>query len=407
MKMRIAVPAAVAVAALALVAVIAVRPGAVEEPVRAIMNALMGGGGRAAPQTSARPASTPPATTPPAPSEGTPAPHAAAVEKPKSVRLHGIGEPKAKPAGAVRLATYNLENFFDPLKPGEQPGKARDDATEGESQPLKPIDERKALAAAIKAVNADVLALDEVESLETLTRFRDEYLSDLGYVHIASIDAGDRRGIEQSVLSRFPIKEAVNWPGMELGGTHPAKWGKQESEWAGQPIKFARSPLKVVVEVPVGSTGTAPAKTLSLTLFAIHHKSGGPGGYWREREAAKVAELAKAAAGAAWADSAAVAVLGDCNARLSEPPLQEYLKVGFIDAMGDKPEADPVWITHSSGRVIDHIFLSPFLAKRMVAETRFVLGTMTRPEGVDWRNTPNPPGWASDHYPVVVDFKFE
>ena len=401
MKMRTAVPAALAVVALALVVVIAVRPGAVEEPIHAIMRAAMGGGASAPAESTRAPEPNQTAATP------SPEAAAAPAEKPKSVRLYGIAEPRAKPAGAVRLATYNLENFFDPLKPGQQPGKARDDASEGEAQPVKPVEERKALAATIKAVDADVIALEEVESLETLTKFRDEYLSDLGYVHIASIDAGDRRGIEQSVLSRFPIKEATNWPGMELGGTHPAKWGRQENEWAGQPIKFARSPLKVVVEVPVGGPGAATGKTISLTLFAIHHKSGGPGGYWREKEAAKVAELARAAAGAGWPDSAAVAVLGDCNARLSETPLQEYVKAGFVDAFADKPDTDPVWMTHSSGRAIDHIFLSPFLAKHMVPESRFVLGTMTRPEGVDWRNTPNPPGWASDHYPVVVDFKFE
>ena len=399
MKMRTAVPAAIALVALVLVVVIAVRPGAVEEPIQAIMRAAMGGGAGAPAESTRAPEPAPSAAAP----EAVPAP----AEKPKSVRTYGVAVPKAKPPGAVRLATYNMENFFDPLKPGDQPGKARDDASEGDAHPVKPVEERRALAATIKAVNADVIALEEVESLETLTKFRDDYLSGLGYIHIASIDAGDRRGIEQSVLSRFPIKEATNWPGMDLGGTHPAKWGRQESEWAGQPIKFARSPLKVVVEVPVGPPGATPVKTISLTLFAIHHKSGGPGGYWREKEAAKVAELARSAAGPGWPDSAAVAVLGDCNARLSETPLQEYVKAGFVDALADKPDTDPVWVTHSSGRAIDHIFLSPFLAKHMVPETRFVLGTLTRPEGVDWRNTPNPPGWASDHYPVVVDFKFE
>ena len=31
-----------------------------------------------------------------------------------------------------------------------------------------------------------------------------------------------------------------------------------------------------------------------LTLFVIHYKSGGPGNYWREKEAAKTAELVAA-----------------------------------------------------------------------------------------------------------------
>ena len=31
----------------------------------------------------------------------------------------------------------------------------------------------------------------------------------LGYEHIASVDAGDGRGIEQAVLSRFPVSGVV------------------------------------------------------------------------------------------------------------------------------------------------------------------------------------------------------
>ena len=33
--------------------------------------------------------------------------------------------------------------------------------------------------------------------------FRDKYLSGLGYDYVESLDAGDGRGIEQAVLSRF------------------------------------------------------------------------------------------------------------------------------------------------------------------------------------------------------------
>ncbi len=390
MTTRTAVPAAIALLAMAVVAVIAVRPGAVQAPVEAIVGAATGDAAAArAPQSRPVEAAPEQASAPatPARSEG--------------VRLHGVAAPVAKPAGALRLATYNLENLFDPLKPGTPAGKARDDAGEGEAHPVKPAEERRALAAAIRAIDADILAVQEIESLETLTRFRDEHLSDLGYAHIASLDAGDRRGIEQSVLSRYPIKEVANWPNAELGGTHPAKWGRQDNEWAGQPIAFARSPLKVVIEVPV--QGASPPRTIPLTLFVVHHKSGGPGGYWREAEAARTAELARAAA----EGDRAVAVLGDFNAKREDAPMAKYAAAAFVAAHADKPDTDPVWMSHTSGRVIDHILLSPSLAKMMVKETRFVLGTPTRPEGVDWRTTPNPPGWASDHYPVVVDFRFE
>ena len=57
-------------------------------------------------------------------------------------------------------------------------------------------------------VDADVLCLQEVESRAALESFRDTWLRDLGYAHVASLDAGDERGIEQSVLSRHEIASA-------------------------------------------------------------------------------------------------------------------------------------------------------------------------------------------------------
>ena len=65
----------------------------------------------------------------------------------------------------------------------------------------------KRLADAIKAIDADIIALEEVESLEALTWFRDKYLPDAGYKHLASKDVGYYRGVECSVMSRFPITE--------------------------------------------------------------------------------------------------------------------------------------------------------------------------------------------------------
>ena len=94
MKLRTAVPAAIALVALVLVVVIAVRPGAVEEPIQAIMRAAMGGGAGAPAESTRAPEPAPSAAAP----EAVPAP----AEKPKSVRTYGVAVPKAKPPGAVR-----------------------------------------------------------------------------------------------------------------------------------------------------------------------------------------------------------------------------------------------------------------------------------------------------------------
>ena len=317
----------------------------------------------------------------------------AAIEAHPPARVQGVvrwgrAEPIAKPDGAVRLTSYNVENLFR-AKPGVESTS---------SQPVKPEEECRAVAAAIKAVSPDVLALQEIESAETLTWFRDTYLADLGYTHLVSIDAGDGRGIEQAVLSRFPLRDPANWPNRQLEGTHPEMWGNEKNPNAGEPIRFARSPLRVTVEAP-GSGG----QPVPVTLFVIHHKSGGPGDYQREAEAAGVLALAGEFQQAH--PGQPVLICGDFNARPSARSIELYLKAGWKDAMGDRVKDDAAWVTHSSGRVIDYILLNEAAARAVIPETRFVLGTADRPPGMDWRNTPTPRGWASDHYPVTVDLR--
>ena len=108
----------------------------------------------------------------------------------------GLKEAPLKHAGAIRLATYNVENLFDAIDDPDLSGRNED------IDDAKPEAELQGLADAIHALDADVLALEEVESEAVLTWFRDTYLSDMGYTALASIDAGDGRGIEQSVIVR-------------------------------------------------------------------------------------------------------------------------------------------------------------------------------------------------------------
>lgn len=300
----------------------------------------------------------------------------------------------AKPPGAIRIATYNIENFFDKESPAGEGGS---------TTPAKPEAHRKAIAAVIHAMNADVLALEEVESKDTIAAFRDAYLADMGYAHITSIDAGDPRGIEQSILSRFPIKDEQNWPGVPLAGVHPDKLGKKPNPDAGKPLLLKRSPLRATVVVPADAPNAAPTE---IAMFVVHHKSGPYYSYLREAEGAKVLEFVR--------DyekehpGVPAIVLGGFNARATEKSITIYTSGGMIDAMsGVSPGAGGVesqpFMSHVSGRTIDHILVNAPAAAMVALDTRFVLGTPQRPENVDWRNTDPPSGYASDHLPVVID----
>ena len=98
----------------------------------------------------------------------------AARDKPAADILFGRPVPPAKAAGTIRLAAYNVENFFDGVDDPTLQGDYDD-------LPMQTSPDRcAALAQAIRALDADVLGLEEVESEEALRWFRDTYLQGMG-----------------------------------------------------------------------------------------------------------------------------------------------------------------------------------------------------------------------------------
>lgn len=308
----------------------------------------------------------------------------------------GALAPKPRTPGAIRLATYNVENLFDNKDDPKLSGDAED------LDDYKPEPLRAGLAAAIRAMDADVIALQEVESLEALIEFRNDHLQGMGYDYVVSIDAGDGRGIEQSVISRFPVIDPKVWHGVMLEGSHPEKFadGGTIREF-GTPFDLRRSPLRATVKVPPFVTGTENG--YELTLFVVHHKSGRGYGYWREAEAKKVVEFVKEFE--SQKPGANIAVLGDFNCQPDEAPIKAYLDAGMIDVKADRSPGDATALTHASNRVIDLILVNKNLQAELVPGSAFVLGTPQIPREVDWRTAPKPAGYASDHVPVVVDLK--
>lgn len=316
----------------------------------------------------------------------------------------GSREAQPRTPGAIRLATYNVENLFDHA----------DDPTLSDDKddlPMaKPDAQCRAIADAIRAIDADVIALEEIESEAALIWFRDTYLSDLGYAHVESIDAGDERGIENGVISRFPISNPRTWVGMDLGGVHPDTFGDRGAAnyFAGQPLKFRRTPLRLDVEVPAGtSLGAATTSApFSLTLFVVHHKSGRGHEYWREAEARKIVELIAEAEKER--PGRPIALLGDFNAVPTDKVLAIYRDAGLIDTLAERradarnPES---FKTHASDRTIDFILVNRTLASELVPGSGFVFGTLLLPKGADYREAKPPEGYASDHLPVCIDIR--
>ena len=311
----------------------------------------------------------------------------------QTMRRYGIATPPPKADGHFRLTTYNVENLFDDI---DDPTLSGDDE---DIDDTKPEHQLIAVARAIHKLDSDVICMQEIESLDALMAFRDKYLSDMGYEYVVSLDAGNSRGIENAVLSRFPLSNPELWIGKELGGVHPEMYGKNKNYNAGLPVAFRRSPLKVDVDIPATETRDA----WTMTLFVVHHKSGYYNQYWREAEARTIDKLAHQVE--TDHPGRAIVILGDFNAEPSDESVKIYLKDGFHDIFANRTNEGNAIISHESNRRIDLMLANSAAAEYLDESSAFVLGTAARPIGVDWKDLDTFEGYASDHYPVSVDIK--
>lgn len=311
----------------------------------------------------------------------------------------GLAEAPAKADGAVRLATYNILNLFDEHDNPALSGRFDDMHSSREGLRAKPESQLRAVADTIRRLDADVIGLQEIESFDALEAFNANYLSDLGYEYLVSIDVGQERGIEQAVLSRYPIREARVWPNMPLGGVHPDKYGDSENWYAGEPIAYRRSPLYVRIEIPAQGAESS----YDLELFVIHQKSGYHASYWREAESKGLVKLINERLKVN--PDANIAVLGDFNATADAQSVRTYIEQGGLTLSMDSHGTGAMKnLTHESDRAIDFIFVNDNLKRSLVEDSAFVLGAPLRPSGADYRTTPAPEGYAADHLPVAVDF---
>jgi len=360
--------------------------------------------------------------------------------------IFGIAKAPAKALGTIRLGAYNIENFFDGVDDPNLSGEY-DDINMKTSE-----DRCKSLAKAIHDLDADVLGLEEVEGEDALRWFRDTYLKDMGYEYLASKEVGYYRGVEQSLLSRFPIKDVQVWTNEDLTPMEkyiPKDTDKRKKDGWGddpkvkEPLKFQRSPLKVTIQLPDDTT---------LTVYVVHHKAGGKAtAHHRELESLRINELIKE--DLAKNADARVAVLGDFNATPMEKAAKLYRDkafAGLVSAYEFRPEAGQakekksaaqdaadsdagsdesadasatnsqekstesavdkkaaknLYLTHITNRTIDYILLSPALVKIAVPKSFFVFGTLMPGSDYDFKKDEPPSGYASDHCPIALDLK--
>jgi endonuclease/exonuclease/phosphatase family metal-dependent hydrolase len=117
-----------------------------------------------------------------------------------------VTKPKDRPTftrkDQITIATYNIRNLYD----GDDDLYHNDDTT-----PAKPRDELKRVAKVIRELDADVLALQEVENRGYLQRFVDVFLPDMGYTNVVHFEGNDLRGSDVCLLSRIPVGAVTSY----------------------------------------------------------------------------------------------------------------------------------------------------------------------------------------------------
>ncbi len=291
----------------------------------------------------------------------------------------------------VTIGTFNLNNLFSRFNfkahVGEIPEDERDITVtyefteEGDYwfrefrgrliEPM-PEEQRQILAARIKAIDLDVLAVQEVEDIEALADFNRVHLDRL-YPHVALIEGNDARFIDVGVLSKLPLGGMTSWQHQ----VHPADPTQRV---------FARDLLQVEV---LNSSRTRRLFTLFNNHLTSQYVAFGEdpvtaAAAKSARRRRQCETMARIVQGELRPDSPFL-ILGDMNDTPDSEPLEPLVTsqaLGLIDGLANPNETRPAkadtpppatkaW-THrfkESGQparyeLFDQIWLSPSLAPR-------------------------------------------
>lgn len=295
----------------------------------------------------------------------------------------------------MRLATFNVENLFARYRFRRNFDPVDSDGFSINNLAFNINDEtaKQITAKAIKEVNADILALQEVDNLKVLDRFVSKYLGGMKYYHRILIDAFDPRNIDVALLSKYPI---IN-----------VKTYRAERNKANTASLFSRDCLEVDIQV----------EGKIITVYVNHFKSmmgGRENTYERRKEQAdKVSQIIEDR----WKENGYkgnYAVLGDLNDYLEgRSSIEELVAHEGLVNVSERIDAADRWTHYWAGgneyRQIDFLLLSPQLANKN-NNTPLILrkGLPHRAERYsgdrfDFVGESNPK--ASDHCPLYIDIE--
>ena len=298
----------------------------------------------------------------------------------------------------MRLATFNCENLFARYKFNKNVDPTKEDGFLIDDTSFDIFDdvEKELTAEAIKTVNADVIALMEVESIRVLDLINSKDLKNIGYKEDVIIDAHDPRRINVAVLSKYPIISVK---------THRNERSTIPKEiWL-----FSRDCLEVEIDVD----------GKSLYLYINHLKSMMEG---RDKTKPRRVEQSQRVAQIIddkWKDknyNGNFIVLGDLNdypdndsgieVLLEHPGLEN-----IITRLPAEEQWTHYWAEKKEYSQLDYIFLSKSLAKTNTGNPTIMRKGIAKSAVKDTEERFDGVGdtkpVASDHAPVYIDIQLE
>lgn len=282
--------------------------------------------------------------------------------------LVGCSRPTPPPASipervtedSVRLGTWNVRNLFDAIDdPYDDPVLTPDEY------------ERKLteLAEVVESLEADFLALQEVENIGALRDLNERLRTP--YPHLGLVEGNDHfRGIDVCFLSRLPVSDVISHKDLVL----PEEPGVPEG------YKFSRDCLQV-------DLATRPPTSVLVNHFKSGMGDAKGSAQKRRAQALGVLEIAKQIS-----DSGRlVVVLGDFNDGADSWALSPLFE-SLTDPLSGVPVEKRITYRYQKvGSALDHILLDAKGAE-FVRSAR-IWGELG--------------GKTSDHHPVTVELYLE
>ncbi len=295
-----------------------------------------------------------------------------------------LGQNGAPAPAMLTVATYNVQNLLD---------EHNDPYIQDERTSAKTPKQIKQIVAVLRRLDADLVALQEVESEGFLRSVVREYLRNMGYRYVVVGQTNSRFGLNLALISRRPIVSVTSHRFIDLDVTDGPAAGK----------RFARDLMQVRIQV---------APDAVLDVFVVHFKSKRSSRNDPKSAARRLAEAvtARRIIQNSFADrpaSAMAILIGDLNDVPDSAPLRALLDpVGDGGASGDgapllvdlhaklPAQQRVTYLKKPYRSTIDYILASKAMAHAVVAGSARVVLDKQLLKG-------------SDHAPVIAVFDLD